>query len=205
MGGRPPFRAVIFDMDGVLTDSEPAFFLAVNDVLGRYETSIGMEDYAHFIGSATDVTWAGIIEMKRLPVALADVTAAFEAPLMRRLREPRPALPGARKLVEKLRSESVPVALCTASYMRWVDAILGAAGLSGMFDVLSTADMVRAYEAGSGAVRARGVGARAGAGGVRRDRGQHERAELRASPRDATSSSCARRRRLRRLTRVRRA
>ncbi len=36
----------------------------------------------------------------------------------------------------------MPVALCTASYMRWVDAILGAAGLSGMFDVLSTADMV---------------------------------------------------------------
>ena len=142
MGARPPFRAVIFDMDGVLTDSEPAFFLAVNDILARYETSIEMEDYARFIGSATDVTWAGIIEIKRLPVALADVTAAFEEPLMQRLRETRPALPGARQLVEKLRAHRVPVALCTASYMRWVDAILGSAGLSGMFDVLSTADMV---------------------------------------------------------------
>ena len=129
-------------MDGVLTDSEPAFFLAVNDMLARYENSIGMDEYARFIGTSTDVTWAGIIEMKRLPVALADVTAAWEEPLMRRLREPRPALPGARELVEKLRGGGVPVALCTASYMRWVDAILAGAGLSGMFDVLSTADMV---------------------------------------------------------------
>jgi len=28
-----PFRAVVFDMDGVLADSEPVYYRAMNDVL----------------------------------------------------------------------------------------------------------------------------------------------------------------------------
>ena len=35
-----PFRAIIFDMDGVLTDSEPAFHAAVNDILTRYDVPV---------------------------------------------------------------------------------------------------------------------------------------------------------------------
>jgi len=139
---RPPFRGVIFDMDGVLTDSEPAFFAAINDVLARYGTSVGVEEYAQFIGSATPVTWAGLIELKQLPVSLDDVIAEYEAPLMQRLRRPRPPLPGARELVDRLKARDVPIALCTASYMRWVDAILRGAGLAGVFDAISAADMV---------------------------------------------------------------
>lgn len=129
-------------MDGVLTDSEPAFFAAVNDILARYGTQIGMDEYSRFIGAATSETWRGVIALKQLPLTLEEVEAAFEGPLMRRLREPRPAVPGARQLIETLRAAGVPIALCTASFMRWVDAILPAAGLDGMFDALSTADMV---------------------------------------------------------------
>ena len=61
---------------------------------------------------------------------------------MARLREPRSPLPHARELIDDLRARSVRVGLCTASYSRWADAILGGAELSGLFDALSTADMV---------------------------------------------------------------
>lgn len=136
------FDAVIFDMDGVLTDSEPAFHAAVNDILGRYGTRIGMDEYAQFIGSATADMWARVIALKGVDAPLATIIEAYEEPLMRRLREPRPPLPGARALIDALRARGVPIALCTASFSRWADAVLAGAGLTGAFDALSTADMV---------------------------------------------------------------
>lgn len=136
------FRAVIFDMDGVLTDSEPAFFAAVNDILARYGKRISIKEYERYIGSATSDMWARVIELKGVPASRDEIIEAYEAPLMARLREPRPPLPGARELIDALRSRGVPIALCTASFSRWADAILGGAGLAGLFDALSTADMV---------------------------------------------------------------
>lgn len=137
-----PYRAVVFDMDGVLTDSEPAFFAAVNDILMRYGERIEMHEYARFIGSATPDMWRAVIARKQLPLTLDEVLDMYDPPLMKRLHQPRPPLPGAVELIAALRTRRVPIALCTASYMRWVDAILGGAGLHGLFDALSTADMV---------------------------------------------------------------
>jgi HAD superfamily hydrolase (TIGR01509 family) len=139
---RPPYLAVIFDMDGVVTDSEPAFFAAINDILARYGKHIPLDDYRPYIGRATPEVWTALIQKFALPVTLDDVLQAYEEPLALRLREPRSPLPGARELIEKLRAARVPVGLCTASYAHWVDAVLGSAGLTGMFDAMSTADMV---------------------------------------------------------------
>ncbi len=129
-------------MDGTLTDSEPAFHAAINEILARYGKHVPIENYGQFIGMETPATWTRMIELHELPVELEQVIKDYEPVLMERLRQPRPALPGARELVLTLRERGVPIALCTASYKRWVDAILPSAGLEGLFDVLSTCDMV---------------------------------------------------------------
>jgi HAD superfamily hydrolase (TIGR01509 family) len=129
-------------MDGTLTDSEPAFHAAINEILARYGKHVPIEEYGPFIGMETPATWTKMIAMQRLPVELADVIEAYEPVLMQRLRQPRPALAGARELVVELRARGVPIALCTASYRRWADAILLSSGLDGLFNVLSTCDMV---------------------------------------------------------------
>jgi HAD superfamily hydrolase (TIGR01509 family) len=131
---------VIFDMDGVLTDSEPAFFAAVNDILARYGKHTSIEDYQWFIGMHTPEMWRKMLSLQGIQAPLEEILEAYETPLMARLREPRDPLPGARELIDELRGRGVPIALCTASYQRWVDAILGGAGLSGLFDAISAAD-----------------------------------------------------------------
>lgn len=129
-------------MDGVLTDSEPAFYAAINDVLGRYGHHIGIEDYAPLIGSSTPFTWQFLLDRFSISVPLDEIMVEYDVPLMERLRQPREALPGARNLIEKLHERGVPVALCTASRTHWVEAILPAARLEGLLDVLVTADNV---------------------------------------------------------------
>ena len=142
MTGASLFRAVLFDMDGVLTDSEPAFHADVNHILTGFGHHIALHDYEQYIGSATPAMWTAMIARFDLPASLDEILLAYEPPLIERLRQPRNALPGARDLVTTLKSRGVPIALCTASYRRWVDAILPSAGLDGLFDVLSTADLV---------------------------------------------------------------
>ena len=142
MSDAPRFRAVIFDMDGVLTDSEPAFHAAVNDILARYGRSIDIRTYERFIGMATPVMWRQVIDLFDIPATLDEIIEAYEPPLMARLREPRPPLPGAKELLAKLRALGVPLGLCTASYRRWVEAILPSAGIAQDFDVIVAGDDV---------------------------------------------------------------
>ncbi len=63
MTQRTTYRAVIFDMDGVLVDSEPAFYDAVNDVLAEEGRSIDWERYKHLLGTSVQHTWREVIAM----------------------------------------------------------------------------------------------------------------------------------------------
>ena len=139
-GGR--CRAVIFDMDGVLTDSEPAFHAAANDILARYGKHISLQEYRQFIGVETPQMWRRLIALRDVPITVEEAVREYEAPLMARLREPRPPLPHARALLDELRRRRVPLALCSSSYRRWVDVILASAGLAPDFDAIVTGDMV---------------------------------------------------------------
>jgi HAD superfamily hydrolase (TIGR01509 family) len=135
-------RAVVFDMDGVLTDSEPAFHAAVNDILARYGKHISLEEYSDFVGTDTPTMWRAMLARQGIDADMDAIIEEWEPLLMQRLREPRPALPHARETIDALRAQGVPIALCTASLQRWVDAILPGAGLEGLFSVISCRDMV---------------------------------------------------------------
>src|SRR5919106_737311 len=53
------FRAVIFDMDGVLMDSEPLFLNAINRLLAQENVSVVSEEEneRHLIGTTIEETW----------------------------------------------------------------------------------------------------------------------------------------------------
>ena len=58
-----PYRAVIFDMDGVLVDSEPVFFEAVNELLKPSGKRIEWEDYQQLLGTRRSHTWRHELEI----------------------------------------------------------------------------------------------------------------------------------------------
>ena len=96
-------------MDGVLTDSEPAFHAAVNDILARYREHISLDEYKRFIGMETPKMWSQVIELKHVPAAVDEIIDEYEAPLMERLREPLPPIPGARELLDARKAPSEEV------------------------------------------------------------------------------------------------
>lgn len=141
-GQAAQYHAVVFDMDGVLVDSEPAFFDAANDVLREEGRSIDWEQYKRLLGTSVQVTWQEIISMLHLRGDLRDYLRRYGDVLLDCLRRPRPPLPGAAELLDELDRKGVPYGLATSSFGPWKDAVLESAGLDGRFRVVVTADMI---------------------------------------------------------------
>jgi HAD superfamily hydrolase (TIGR01509 family) len=129
-------------MDGVLVDSEPAFFDAANDVLREEGRSIDWEQYKRLLGTSVQVTWQEIISMLHLRGDLRDYLRRYGDVLLDCLRRPRPPLPGTAELLDELDRKGVSYGLATSSFGPWKDAVLESAGLDGRFRVVVTADMI---------------------------------------------------------------
>ena len=55
MTGR--YRAVIFDLDGVIWDGEPLYHEAFNVVLAPYGHTVTESDYSRIIGLSVEAAW----------------------------------------------------------------------------------------------------------------------------------------------------
>ncbi|MFD6071480.1 HAD family hydrolase [Amycolatopsis lurida] len=141
-GGRNP-RAVVFDCDGLLMDTEPCWSVAETELFARRGLPFGADEKALVIG-------------KSLPAAADAMAAAFGEPdagaeiadeLLRLVTEvvtaKAEAMPGARELVE-LTAAAVPVAVASNSPRALLDAALLRGDLAGMFPVKLAADEVTA-------------------------------------------------------------
>ncbi|MFR0357169.1 HAD-IA family hydrolase [Streptomyces sediminimaris] len=134
---RPPLRAVLFDMDGTLVDTERLWWEAVHDVASDLGRPLTGADRPEVLGRSVGHTAAW----------LGRLTAEPAEPLARRLHReftdrvrtgvaPRP---GAIALLDALAREGVPTALVTASPRTVTDDVLTVLGTD-RFQVCVTAD-----------------------------------------------------------------
>lgn len=123
-----PPAAVLFDMDGLLIDSEPTWFQAEVDMLAGYGYTLGPEHYPHVLGKPLEVSTAYLLELTGHPVSAADFEDGIERAMIERLRDGVPMMPGAKELLVALEAAGIPLALVSASSRRIVDACLPAIG-----------------------------------------------------------------------------
>jgi HAD superfamily hydrolase (TIGR01509 family) len=130
-------QAVVFDLDGVLVDSEPIYLELTRRLVAPAEVSD--EDYARFIGTHGMARW--ISESYGIP--LDDVV-----PRMRQLQRtylaetPPPAVDGAHELIEAIQGRDLRLGVASQSGCSWVEAMLDRTGLAEAFDTLVSAQEV---------------------------------------------------------------
>ena len=144
---RPPrrpaaLRAVLFDMDGLLVDSEPLWFEVERAVMARLGGQWGEADQRALIGGSLDRTVSRLLAKAATP-ASREVVARWLVAEMAALILARglPLQPGAGPLLAALDAAGVPCALVTASSRAIMDAVLTVTGLS--FDVTVCGEDVR--------------------------------------------------------------
>ena len=139
---KPPFWAVIFDMDGVIADSEPTYLEAINVMLAPTGHRMSEQQYEEVIGSSIKYTWETILKTFGLKGDMEEYIRRYDQALVEMLRRPRPLLPGVRELLAELRRLRLPAALATSSLKAWAEALLQATGLDGAFDAVVWREMV---------------------------------------------------------------
>ncbi len=136
-----PVAAVVFDIDGVLIDSEQAWADAREELAreaggrwkpGTQERMMGMSslEWSRFMHDEVGV-----------PMEPAEISTAVVERLERRYRERLPLLPGAREAVERL-AERWPVAVASSSNRPLIDLVLDLSGLAEFFRVAVSSEEV---------------------------------------------------------------
>ena len=117
MSLRFPIRAVLFDLDGVLLDTEPLYSDATQAVLDGYGKRFEWSLKRDMIGRS-DIEGAELLVSRLgLPLSAREYLALYE-PLLEGLFATVPPMPGAEDLVAALHSRGVPQAVATSSRLR---------------------------------------------------------------------------------------
>lgn len=133
--------AVIFDMDGLLIDSEPLWRVAEARAFSAIGVPMTEEDGFLTMGLRTDE----VVEFwyARYPWTAPtkrEVEAAIVGHVIALIEERGEALPGAVDAVRAMRAAGYPVGLASSSAMDIIDAVLRRIGLRDGFDVLQSAE-----------------------------------------------------------------
>jgi HAD superfamily hydrolase (TIGR01509 family) len=137
-------RAGIFDMDGVLLDSEPLHHQAVNELLNEEgKQALPFKEYVPYMGTTDEYTWNDLIRRYALAHPFAYYRDRYDAAILEHYRKMSQIAPGVQTLLSRLRERALPLAVASSSRTVWVETCLGALGIRGYFDVVVTGDMVQ--------------------------------------------------------------
>ncbi len=130
-------RAVLFDMDGVLVDSEPLHFESEGRVFGALGIEVTLAERHSFVGMAADGMWKYLKETYSLKQPVTDLVEYDEQSRVRYFSglSRIPAVPGAGELLQDLAARGIRLALVSSSSEAIIGIMMEKTGFGRYFDL----------------------------------------------------------------------
>lgn len=122
-------RAAIFDMDGVLADSEPLICAAACEMFRERGVIVRPEDFHPFVGAGENRYIGGVAEKHGVTLDIVQAKARTYELYLRMVPEKLFVFPGAVELVAALRADGWPCAVASSADRIKVEANLKKIGL----------------------------------------------------------------------------
>ena len=136
-------RAVVFDLDGLLIDTERVFAEAARRLLVRRGLELEDAFMASIMGTPGRDALPRFRDRYRLADPLEVLADEYKREFFAALRGGAPPLmPGAVELIDRLERHNVPKAIATSSSREYVDTVFGPHGLLDRFAFVLTCDDV---------------------------------------------------------------
>ncbi len=131
------YKGILFDMDGVLVDSEPLFHKAVNVMVERCGAApiTEEENNLYLLGTTVEQTWLQVKQLRNIPQTPEQLLAGYNDVVKEVLRSDLVARPGVRALIAEAQRRGLPIAVASSSLREWVDLKLSVIGLFDAFPV----------------------------------------------------------------------
>lgn len=139
----PYFEAFIFDMDGVLIDSETFYTEMEQLIFRKIGLNISHDEHITYQGTATDEMWKKIKAIHDVPHTideLVKMTNDQTIPVFEAMEKMEP-MQGVVEVLDLLKGKNVPLALASSSFPEVIEIVLDKTGLRKYFDVTVNSKM----------------------------------------------------------------
>ncbi len=136
-----PIRAVVFDMDGVLVDSEPVWTRTRVELAAERGLSWTEDMQRACMGRAT-VEWAEVMRDRlHLPMSVEEIIEDMRRRMLASYRQRLPVMPGAVEAVRRM-AGAFSIALASGSMTVLIHEVLAATGLDRLIPVVVLGDTI---------------------------------------------------------------
>lgn len=137
-------HAVIFDMDGVISDTQKLHAAVESKLLARFGIDLSPEEISRrYAGVKTKEFFSQLLEEKKINFAIDQLLDEKWNEMETLARDKVDAIPGSIALIKILNDEGFPLAVASASNLRYVEAVLKSLNVFGYFNAVVSGDMVR--------------------------------------------------------------
>lgn len=135
------FDAVIFDMDGVLIDSEPLWKIAMEEVFASVGCNLTRKDFQKTVGLRIDEVitfWHNAVGWDTY--SPKDVENKIVNRMVELIQQNGDPLPGVLDTLQFLQERGLKIGLATSSYTVLIETVLDALSIAEAFDVTHSAE-----------------------------------------------------------------